>query len=89
MKHLSGMFSLAVGLAHYAFTAPGSCDLWEHSQAGFSVISVSPATSCGAASNIFGTAIAEHTDFDLNACALENVNGVIVASPSVNPTVVN
>ena len=37
--------------------APVSSDLWDSSQAGFTNLTVSPGLQCGAASNLFGTAL--------------------------------
>ncbi|MBS1826666.1 MAG: PEP-CTERM sorting domain-containing protein [Acidobacteria bacterium] len=71
------IFAAFAALSSVAFATPVDNDLWEYTNSGFSIVSLSSPTICGDIRNAFGAALAGATDAT-TSCSAENAAGVVV-----------
>lgn len=64
-------------LSTAAYALPVNNDLWEHTNSGFSVVSLSASTSCGDIKNLFGATLTGPTDA-YTSCPIESASGNVV-----------
>lgn len=69
--------ALAAALSSGAFAAPVNNDLWEYTNSGFSIVSLSSSTICGDIRNAFGATLTGATD-GTTSCPAENAAGNVI-----------
>ena len=74
---------LAPALSIGAHASPVNNDLWEYTNSGFSVVSLSSSTICGDIRNAFGATLAGATDAT-SSCPAENAAGLVILHGTAN-----
>lgn len=73
------IIAVFAALSTTAYALPVNNDLWEHTNSGFSILSLSAPTVCGDIRNIFGATLTGPTD-STTSCPAENAAGNTVLS---------